>query len=76
MVLHSPHRSSLLANRSSMTTYMCTLVKKKMRIKLENISHKNVSTMQIVGCGMTQIGCGVDQLGCGVAQIRVRRDSN
>jgi hypothetical protein len=37
--------------------------KNKLRIKLENISHKNVSTMQIVGCGVAQIGCGVIEKG-------------
>ncbi len=37
--------------------------KNKLRRKSENISYKNVSAMQNVGCGMAQIGCGGAQKG-------------
>jgi hypothetical protein len=47
-----------------MTTYIYVYTSKnKLRIKLENISFKNVSAMPKVGCGVAQTGCGVAQKG-------------
>ncbi len=73
-------RSSLLANRSSMNTYMCIVYTGKK--KGENKLRKYFLQKCIRNAEYT-VGCGVAQIyrvrrgskGCGVTQTRVRRGS-